>query len=142
MSTGLRQLQLPLLVEERRKREEAQSEAGSDAPYRAYSLDSCSSDVPSPVTPTFSARGDHLRCSSSNSSFDLTPVTSSESPASPVQSAQISGKRVLDDVQEEPHEPEDIDDDEDDDDALSDQFDLCNCLCRFPPNLSHNLLSV
>lgn len=126
MSPKLRPLRLPLLVEERRKREEAQSEAGDDAPYRSYSLDSCSSDVPSPVTPTFSTRG-HLRCSSSTSSFDLTPPTNLESPASPVPSAQLSSKRVLDDVQEEPHELEDFDND----DALSDQFDLCNCLSRF-----------
>lgn len=138
MSPKLRPLQLPLLVEERRRREEAQSEADSDGPYRAWSLDSSSSDVPSPVTPTFSTRG-HVRCSSSTSSFELTPPTNSESPASPVSSTQASSKRVLDDVQEEPHEIEDVDDaDDDDDDALSDQFDLCNCLSRFRNIILHS----
>ncbi|RYP27355.1 hypothetical protein DL767_007727 [Monosporascus sp. MG133] len=132
MSPQLRPLQLPLIVEERRKREEAQAETAGDVSYRAYSIDSGSSDAPSPVTPIFTLGP--LLFSSSTSSFEIATSATSESPASPAQSAQLSNKRVLTDVQEEPHEPADSDNDVDydDDDALSDQFDLCNCLCDEP----------
>ena len=134
MSPRLRPLQLPQLVEERRKRDDAQNEAAATdalALNRAYSIDSSSSDVPSPVTPTFSTRG-HLRCSSSSSSFELTTPATTESPVSPAQSVQqLSSKRVLDDVKEEEHELE-LDEDEDDNsDAFSDQFDLCEFNCKY-----------
>ncbi|KAI1456447.1 hypothetical protein F4805DRAFT_222543 [Annulohypoxylon moriforme] len=130
MSPRLRPLQLPLLVEERRKREEeeaAQREVEVDVPYNFYTTDSYSSDATSPVTPTFSARG-HLRCSSSMSSFDLATVASSDSPSSPTQTAQSSGKRVLPDVEEEPIEYADEYSDIGDDDASE----LYHCLCDEP----------
>lgn len=125
MSPKLRPLRLPLLVEERRRKEEeeaAQHEAEIDVPYNFYTTDSYSSDAASPVTPTFSARG-HLRYSSSMSSFDLATVASSDSPSSPTQTAQSSGKRVLPDVEEEPIEYEDSDSD------LDDASELYHCLC-------------
>ena len=130
MSPRLRPLQLPQLVEERRKRDDALSDAASDVLNlnRAYSIDSSSSDVPSPVTPTFSTHG-HLRCSSSTSSFELTTPATTESPASPAQSVHVSSsKRVLDDVEEEEHE---LDEDDDNSDAFSDQFDLCEFTCKY-----------
>ncbi|RYO83808.1 hypothetical protein DL764_009421 [Monosporascus ibericus] len=132
MSPQLRPLQLPLLVEERRKREETQAETAGNVSYRAYSIDSGSSDAPSPVTPIFTLGP--LLFSSSTSSFEIATSATSDSPASPAQSVQLSNKRVLTDVQEEPHEPADSDNDVDcdDDDALSDQFDLCNCLYDEP----------
>ncbi|KAI0885043.1 uncharacterized protein GGS22DRAFT_137709 [Annulohypoxylon maeteangense] len=132
MSPRLRPLQLPLLVEERRKREEeeaAQRELEVDVPYNIYTVDSYSSDATSPVTPTFSARG-HLRCSSSMSSFDLATVASSDSPSSPTQTAQSSGKRVLPDVEEEPIEFEDEFEDSDVD--YDDASELYHCLCDEP----------
>ncbi|KAI6084223.1 hypothetical protein F4821DRAFT_262144 [Hypoxylon rubiginosum] len=135
MSTKLRPLKLPQLVEDRkmeerrrREREEeeaAQREGDVDVPYNFYTTDSYSSDATSPVTPTFSTRG-HLRYSSSMSSFDLATVASSDSPSSPTQTAQSSSKRVLPDVKEEPIEYEDSDSDYDD---ISE---LYHCLCDEP----------
>ncbi|KAI1173008.1 hypothetical protein F4777DRAFT_480689 [Nemania sp. FL0916] len=161
MSPGLRPLQLPVLVERRRKQEEEataildmaacempENDGNSPSPYhgqrqhaRLYPLimtDSISSsDVTSPVTPTFSTRG-HLRYSSSMSSFDLTLSSGCEdSPPSPIPAVQTPGKRILDDVEEE--EPFEYDrlnyyvkalrvscDD------VPDDFDLYDCLCDEP----------
>ncbi|CAJ2512027.1 Uu.00g076520.m01.CDS01 [Anthostomella pinea] len=139
MSPRLRPLQLPLLVEERRKAEEAaQAECvDGEAFYHVYTTDSSSSDATSPVTPTFSARG-HLRYSSSMSSFELaTPASPEAMPSSPKQATQTSGKRTLDDVKEEPFEygsfdSDDDRDDSDDDDDASYRFDLYDCLCDEP----------
>ncbi|KAI0469360.1 hypothetical protein F4859DRAFT_142925 [Xylaria cf. heliscus] len=126
MSPGLRPLRLPLLVERRRKQEEEAATtaiiAGCETtdvdvstynhyhrqyPIRQHSLpltESISSEMTSPVTPTFSPRG-HLRYSSSVSSFDLALHTSCEDlPSSPIQSLQTPSKRILDDVEEEPFE--------------------------------------
>lgn len=126
MSPKLRPLQLPLLVEQRRKVEEAQCELDNDVAYT-------SSDATSPVTPCLSPRS-HLRYSSSTSSFELaTTPASSEGPSSPTQASSKSGKRFLPDVQEEPLEFQDSEDSDDDvDDASSDQFDLYGCLCDEP----------
>jgi hypothetical protein len=88
-----------------------------------YTTNSSSSDVASPVTPTFSTRG-HLRYSSSTSSLELPPICT-ESPSSPTQSSHKSGKRQLPDVQEEPMERED------EDTILPEQFDLYDCLCKY-----------
>lgn len=133
----LKPLLLPALVEERRKRESLK-DAITDMDLSSsgyYTQNSSASDLPSPVTPTFSARG-HLRYSSSASSIDVitlqTPIT--ESPASPTFSALKSGKRSLPDVQEEPQEPqerEEIHDDEDDFDMMRDDDELYDCFCKF-----------
>ncbi|KAI0137524.1 hypothetical protein BJ170DRAFT_65346 [Xylariales sp. AK1849] len=130
MSPKLRPLQLPLLVEQRRKRQEAQSEADRDYVHTFQALEpslSSSSDTVSPVTPTFSPRG-HLRYSSSTSSFELATPASSDGPSSPSQASHKVGNRFLPDVQEELVEPEDSD-------VESEPFDereldgLYDCLC-------------
>ncbi|KAI0181711.1 hypothetical protein GGR52DRAFT_52654 [Hypoxylon sp. FL1284] len=142
MSTKLRPLRLPLLVESRkmeerrrrRRREEeeaAERDADVDVPYNFYTADSYSSDATSPVTPTFSTRG-HLRCSSSMSSFDLATVASSDSPSSPTQTAQSSGKRALPDVKEEPIEYEDADSQSESELDYDDVSELYQCLCDEP----------
>ncbi|GAP88650.1 putative only prolin and serin are matching in the corresponding protein [Rosellinia necatrix] len=157
MSPGLRPLRLPLLVERRRKQEEAAAVAVTttfentdgdvlspqrgDWQYqhsRHYTFtptDSFSSEITSPVTPTFSARG-HLRYSSSMSSFDLAlPTTSCEDlPCSPTQVLQTPGKRALDDVVEEELFEYDrfnhyIKNTHVACDEHSEKFDLYDCLC-------------
>ncbi|KAI1327646.1 hypothetical protein F5Y16DRAFT_189766 [Xylariaceae sp. FL0255] len=160
MSPGLRPLWLPSLVEQRRKQEEELAAAAatplvtagevSENDAYTYHLSqqyrqsqqprhSASSDVTSPVTPGFSPRG-HLRYSSSMSSFDLATSASLEDlPSSPTHSVQTPGKRILDDVQEEPFEYDrfnhlDIDVDEIDVayDDVSEHYDLYDCLCTDP----------
>ncbi|KAI5860342.1 hypothetical protein GGS23DRAFT_233584 [Durotheca rogersii] len=129
MSPKLRPLQLPLLVEARRRKEleeAAQAETDMDVPYNFYTTDPYSSDTTSPVTPTFSARG-HLRYSSSMSSFDLAAVPGTECPLSPSQTTQSSGKRVLPDVEEEP-----IEYDDDSDSEYDNASELYHCLCDEP----------
>ncbi|GAW15116.1 hypothetical protein ANO14919_045250 [Xylariales sp. No.14919] len=150
MSPGLRPLRLPLLVERRRKQEEAAAVSiitsceTADGDHSSYHQirqhpfavpDTTSSGMTSPVTPTFSARG-HLRYSSSMSSFDLAlPPSCEDLPSSPTQ--QTPSKRILDDVEEE--EPFEYDrfnhyvrdarlayDDE------SEPIDLYDCLCDEP----------
>lgn len=161
MSAGLRTLQLPLLVEQRRKHEEEASgtvasvAAGETTDglvsstyyqhqnwqhqqtnqYQNSMTGSTSSEVTSPATPTFSARG-HLRYSSSMSSFDLTRSASCEELASsPTLPLPTSSKRVLHDVEEEPFEYEHfnqhyVEDINDADDYMPEHFDLYDCLCR------------
>jgi hypothetical protein len=125
MSPKLKPLILPQLVEERRKLEVQHNNTDADLSYVYYTTNSSSSDVASPVTPTFSSRG-HLRYSSSTSSLELAPICT-ESPSSPTQSAHKSGKRLLPDVQEEPVEPEN------EDTIISNQFELYDCLCKVSP---------
>ncbi|KAI1187786.1 hypothetical protein F5B17DRAFT_304075 [Nemania serpens] len=159
MSPGLRPLRLPLMVERRRKQEE---EAAAAAHMAAYEIDgdcfsthqyqhrqhqqpcqptpviaeSIPSNMTSPVTPTFSARG-HLRYSSSMSSFDLAlPASCEDSPPSPIQPLPTPSKRTLDDVEEEPFEYDRFNhydkgilvayDD------VPDHWDLYDCLCDEP----------
>ncbi|KAI0479456.1 hypothetical protein GGR56DRAFT_665179 [Xylariaceae sp. FL0804] len=136
MPPSLRPLQLPLLVEERRRQEEAAAQAEAidgEASYPVYTTDSSSSDATSPVTPTFSARG-HLRYSSSLSSFELaTPGGSDDLPASPTQTTHSAGKRILDDVEEEPFEYDKLSYNEVyADDDVPDLFGLYDCLCDEP----------
>lgn len=121
MSPRLKPLLLPQMVEERKKMEIG------DLSYAYYTTNSSSSDVTSPVTPTFSAKG-HYRGSSSTSSLDLPYAQVQDSPASPTQ--QITEKstiRQLPDVKEEPFERED-----EPRDPLDDQFELYSCLCDAP----------
>lgn len=97
-----------------------------DLPYTYYTTtNSSSSDVTSPVTPTFSAKG-HYRGSSSTSSLDLAYTQFQDSPASPTQ--QVTEKstiRQLPDVKEEPFERED-----EPRDLSDDHFELYSCLCK------------
>lgn len=117
MSPDLRPLVLPQLVEERKRLEAQHAEVDSAHIY--YTTNSSSSDVGSPVTPTFSARG-HLRYSSSASSLELASLA--DSPSSPSQAAHSikSGHRQLPDVEEEPVERDDVD-------ILDGLYD---CLCK------------
>lgn len=113
---ALKPLLLPQLVEDRRKMQDSRVAVVEFPPDELpcdYTLtaNSSSSDVASPVTPTFYPphRG-HVRGSSSSSSLDLP-----DGAASPLH------KRQLPDVMEEPL-------DTDADSIISDQF-LYNCLC-------------
>ncbi|OHW99058.1 hypothetical protein CSPAE12_02259 [Colletotrichum incanum] len=131
MSPKLKPLLLPQLVEERRKFEEQQPdlpEGDMDRQYVYYTANSSSSDVASPVTPTFSTRG-HLRYSSSTSSLDLPPTLFNDSPSSPTSTTHTkSSKRPLPDVQEEPVERDELEEST----ILAEPFDLYNCLCDEP----------
>lgn len=141
MSPKLRPLRLPLLVEERRKLEEAQGDALLCA--NSFVIDSAASEAVSPLTPTFSLLG-HTRGSSSVSSFDSAAPASPEAVPSPVQASHKPGKRSsLPDVVEEPLEQfptadfGSTDFGEDDFDTLDrgdlDDLDLYDCLCRSDP---------
>lgn len=148
--SGLRPLQLPLMVEQWRKQEEEAaatasiigSETTDDDAVSTYhhiqqnllTTEPAPSELVSPVTPTFSARG-HLRYSSSMSSFELsTPASCEDLPSSPTQALQTPCKRILDDVEEE--EPFEYDrfnnlciEDLTYDD-VSEHLDLYGCLCK------------
>ncbi|KAK3306218.1 uncharacterized protein B0T15DRAFT_398164 [Chaetomium strumarium] len=103
MSSGLKPLLLPQLVEERKKLELHQDSLGESTSLY-YNYNSSSSDLtsPSPITSTFS-RTNHLRSSGSSSSLEF-----ADSPASPAQSLHASrpSKSQLPDVQEEEREEE------------------------------------
>jgi hypothetical protein len=132
MSPQLKPLLLPQLVEERRKWEVQQVSPETDLSYVYYTTNSSSSDVASPVTPTFSPGKGHFRMSSSTSSLDLPPQLN-ENPVSPTQSVHTKPPmRSLPDVQEEPFE---LDNDNSDRKSLapSDQFSLYDCLCMSCP---------
>jgi hypothetical protein len=126
MSKTLKPLLLPQLVEERRKRESMLSENDMELSPAYYTQNSSASDIPSPVTPTFSTRG-HLRYPSS-SSMDFSSTTSvTDSPSSPTFIANKSAKRALPDVQEEPQE-------RDEDFQMFEYSDeLYDCFCKFNP---------
>ncbi|KND89010.1 hypothetical protein TOPH_06236 [Tolypocladium ophioglossoides CBS 100239] len=128
MSPKLKPLLLPQLVQERRNVDGHAHLAGPDfvdLSHVYYTTNSSSSDVASPVTPTFSSRG-HQRFSSSTSSLELPPLPQ-ESPASPAQyAAQKAEKRQLPDVQEDPMERYE------ESTSISDQFGLYSCLCDEP----------
>lgn len=132
MSPKLKPLLLPQMVEDRRKWEVQQVSPETDLSYVYYTTNSSSSDVASPLTPTFSPGKGHFRMSSSTSSLDLPPQLN-ESPVSPTPSVHTKPPmRSLPDVQEEPLEPEhNYHDDDADRNSLapSDQFSLYDCLC-------------
>lgn len=103
---------------------ETHSNLEDDFPYASYTNNSSSSDIVSPVTPTFSAKG-HFRGSSSTSSLDLAYVQLQDIPSSPTQQlSKQSSKRQLPDVEEEPLEREE------DTSTFSKSYDLY-CLCEF-----------
>jgi len=138
MSPKLKQLLLPQLVEERRKRESMLSEASemdlSSASFHTETSSS-TSDIPSPVTPNYSSRG-HFRYPSSNSSVESPFLGSTvDSPSSPTFSGTKASKRSLPDVQEEPQEKEG------DFDMFDDEDDLYDCLCKLKhAGLSTNIV--
>ena len=115
MSPGLKPLLLPQLVEEKRKLELQRMDD------RTNSVSS--SDLTSPVTPTFART--HLRFSTSLSSLSS---VSSESPVSPTQPTHPTNKSKsqLPDVQEDPLER-----DEDDTIVADDATGLYDCLCKY-----------
>jgi hypothetical protein len=123
MSSDFRPSVLPQLVEER-KLEDVQ-DADIDLGQLYYTTNSSSSDIGSPLTPTFSSRG-HLRCSSSVSSLDL-PTTLPDRPLSPSYPAHSTkiGVNKLPDVVEEPVE-------RDEHGVLDGLYD---CLCMSGPTL-------
>lgn len=122
MSTKLKPLLLPQLVEERRRTEVAHIE--DEFPYSSFTTNSSSSDIVSPVTPTFSAKG-HFRGSSSTSSLDLSYTFQPDTPASPVQPlSKKPSQRQLPDVQEEPLEREE------DRTLVPNRDSLYSCLCK------------
>ncbi|KJZ79702.1 hypothetical protein HIM_01171 [Hirsutella minnesotensis 3608] len=138
MSPKLKPLLLPQLVEERRKIDSHASTASPDAfdlSQVYYTTNSSSSDVTSPVTPTFSPRA-HQRFSSSSSSLELPlpPAPQQQqlaqecptSPTVPYSSAKPE-KRQLPDVQEDPMERY-----EDESSPSSEYFGLYSCLCDTP----------
>ncbi|TPX18789.1 uncharacterized protein E0L32_011538 [Thyridium curvatum] len=111
MSPKLKPLLLPQLVEERRMLEVQQTMVPDVDPSHVYSADNTSSsDIASPVTPTFSQRSGHMRYSSSSSSLELMPPAPlcTDNPVSPTQLAYTSKsvKTQLPDVQEDPAERE------------------------------------
>ena len=101
------------------------SDSEMDLSSSFYTLNSSASEIPSPVTPTFSTRG-HLRYPSSASSMESSFHNSLvESPSSPTfVGSKSGGKRSLPDVQEEPHEREE------DFDMFEDANQLYDCLCK------------
>ena len=109
MSSGLKPLLLPRLVEERRKLEQHDHEAEPTS-FPSYVYESSSSDLasPPPPTPSTFSRTNHSRLPSSSSSLELAPPPCSDSPISPTDSLHASrpGKSQLPDVEEEPLERE------------------------------------
>ncbi|KAH7407679.1 hypothetical protein BKA64DRAFT_427855 [Cadophora sp. MPI-SDFR-AT-0126] len=123
MSPKLKPLLLPQLVEERRKRESTSDAEIDLASSSFYTQNSSASDIPSPVTPTFSTRG-HMPYPSSASSVESSFHNSTtDSPSSPTFIGTRASKRSLPDVQEEPQEREE------DFDIFDDEDDLYDCLC-------------
>lgn len=152
MSPKLKPLLLPKIVESRNLSKESQDHAALTQSvcdgdlaqvYSSATTNSSSSDIASPLTPTFSAR--HMRYSSSTSSLEL-PSHFADSPTSPIQPTQQTkpppqplqylhqlpqsavkpAKRSLPDVEEEPFERAE------EDDAPTSHFGLYSCLCDRP----------
>ncbi|KAG9256535.1 uncharacterized protein F5Z01DRAFT_476724 [Emericellopsis atlantica] len=131
MATSIRPLLLPQKVEAERQRIDQMYHPNIEEdlfPYSSYTTNSSSSDIVSPVTPTFSTRG-HFRGSSSSSSLDLSFSQHQENPASPTQplTTKQSKRQLLPDVQEEPYERE-----EERRSANYEDSELYSCLCDEP----------
>lgn len=133
MPTGLAEFRLPGHIAERKARESL-PELDMDLSCSIHTQNSSASELPSPVTPTFSTRG-HMRHPSSASSIESQYLY--ESPSSPTFTSHIAGKRSLPDVQEEPRceRENDFVFEDDDDDDIPDCDELYNCLCKSPPHL-------
>lgn len=124
----LRQLQLPQVVEARRKLDlETRGdspESGSPVNALHWTQSSASSDYPSPVTPTFSLRG-HSRFPSSSSSLASSPVLcDSMDTFGSGKRALTDGKTPLTDVKEEPQERDE------DFEMLNHSNDALDCFCE------------
>lgn len=136
MSPKLKPLLLPQLVEERKKHDAGSIVSSPDPnafgpwPYVLTATNSSSSDITSPVTPTFSTRG-HVRMSSSSSSLDLPPMPQDGyvSPSLLSSTLTKASMRQLPDVEEEPLERDHYDEMDDLSDDDDDNFGLYNCLC-------------
>ncbi|CEJ92517.1 hypothetical protein VHEMI08166 [[Torrubiella] hemipterigena] len=127
--------QLPPQVQlQQQQQSQAQLDVLPPWPYALATTNSSSSDVTSPLTPTFSNRG-HARYSSSSSSLDLPPLpplqdvsTSPPTPLASIAATSSASKgstlRQLPDVEEEPTERESFDSAQD--------FSLYSCLCDEP----------
>lgn len=125
MSPQLKPLLLPQLVEEQRRK----TDEAVDLSHVYYTTNSSSSDVASPLIPTFSPRG-HQRFPSSSSSLELPPPPPQQDSPTQYVPAKTE-KRQLPDVQEDPMEL--YEDDYEDDDSPSEQFGLYSCLCESSP---------
>lgn len=137
MSPKLKPLLLPQLVERQPKMDDHHANLEDEQlPYTSYTTNSSSSDIVSPVTPTFSART-HFRGSSSTSSLDLSYTLSSQEAPSPQQPQQQQpqpqlsrkpSKRQLPDVEEEPIERDD--DKTEHKPVVHTHLGLYSCLCK------------
>ncbi|KAA8574269.1 hypothetical protein MFRU_015g02140 [Monilinia fructicola] len=132
MPTGLTEFRLPGHIAERKARESL-PELDMDLSCSIHTQNSSVSELPSPVTPTFSTRG-HMRHPSSASSIESQYLY--EGPSSPTFTSNKSRKQSLPDVQEEPRCERENDfmfgeeeDAEEEDDDILDCDDLYNCLC-------------
>lgn len=100
----LKKYKPPLRVEARRQEREdamaASDLSASDGPLHLTTSSTSSAEIPSPTTPTFSARGHSRFPSSSNSSLASSPIVRESMDGFPTQ------KRPLTEVMEEPHERE------------------------------------
>ncbi|KAL2133762.1 hypothetical protein VTI74DRAFT_1744 [Chaetomium olivicolor] len=137
MSSGLKPLLLPRLVEERRK-QELQQDSDGDQASLYYTSASSSSDLaspcfPSPITSSFS-RANNSRLSVSSSSLELTTPPSCDAPVSPTQSLHPArpNKLPLPDVEEEPHEKEEEGPSTPPKDSACDVGFFDYCLCDAP----------
>lgn len=111
----LRPLRLPQLLEARKNDDTNMS------PRSQYTPATSSTDLPSPVTPTFSLRG-HTRLPSSTSSLTSSPVMSE------AMDGFGSGKRPLTEVREEPQEREDDYEMVDSPNCPDDEYDLSSSI--------------
>jgi hypothetical protein len=118
----LKKLKLVEMEQERRKRER-KSDLALDLSASFHSYNSSTSELSSPVTPTFSTRG-HLRYPSSASSLESSHHNSVIDSPSPTFVGTKTGKRSLPDVQEEPQERDE------DFDMFDDANELYDCLCK------------
>ncbi|QSZ31642.1 hypothetical protein DSL72_001209 [Monilinia vaccinii-corymbosi] len=154
MPTGLAEFRLPGHIAERKARESL-PELEMDLSCSVYTQNSSASELPSPVTPTFSTRG-HMRHPSSASSIESPYLY--EGPSSPTFTCNKSGKRSLPDVQEEPRcerendfmfeEEEEVEEEVQDDDDVPDCDELYNCLCddlyclHRDPSMAHSSIQL
>ena len=128
MPTKLKPFLLPKLVEARRSEESKDIDMDSpDLSNSHHTPNSTASELPSPVTPTFSLRA-HARHDSPASSFDLAFQTVGKG-ASPPSSIEVlesyqTGLRSLPDVKEEPLERDE------DYDMLDGSTETYNCFCK------------
>ncbi|KAL8912785.1 MAG: hypothetical protein Q9172_007439 [Xanthocarpia lactea] len=121
----LRKLQLPQLVEARKREERSVKVDTSASSTMGHSFQlsqsSISPDYPSPTTPTFSTRG-HSRFPSSTSSLASSPALRDSMDAFGV------GKRPLTEVREEPQEP-------------NEDYEMINDFANSPPDQDHDFFT-